>query len=118
MQILEQDFDGYVTLTPVGELDANSSVAMDEKIEEMMNNGAFNIHVDCSRLTYISSAGLGVFISYLETMRNSGGKFVFSGMSEPVFKVFDLLGLPRIMKIVGKAGEVKNAFEEDGSFQG
>ena len=36
-------------------------------------------------------------------MRTAGGKFVFSGMSEAVFNVFDLLGLPAVMTIVENA---------------
>lgn len=115
MNIVETEQTGYISLTPVGELDANSSVLLDEKIEEALHRGIFKLHIDCSKLTYISSAGLGVFISYLEALKTGNGKFVFSGMSDGVYKVFELLGLPRIMKIVNSAEEVKKEFGSDGA---
>ncbi len=115
MKILEQDHQGYITLSPVGELDANSSVMLDEKIEELLHNNCYNYHIDCSKLTYISSAGLGVFISYLEAIRLGRGAFVFSGMSETVYKVFDLLGLPKIMSIVESPADARKEFEKNGA---
>ena len=116
MKITESEQGGYVTLGPVGELDANSSIFLDEKIEEVMRRGLFKIHIDCSKLSYISSAGLGVFISFLEALKSGGGKFVFSGMSESVFRVFELLGLPQIMTIIENPADVSKEFDENGAF--
>ena len=55
----------YTTLAPQGELDASSSHYMDNKINEALENGQANLHIECSGLEYISSAGLGVFIHHL-----------------------------------------------------
>ena len=115
MNILITENQGFTTLSPIGELDANSSVLLDEKIEEILHKGIYNLHIECSKLTYISSAGLGVFISYLETLKTGNGKFVFSGMSEGVYKVFELLGLPRIMSIVSHPDAVNKEFEKNGA---
>ena len=115
MNITLTDHSNFTSLCPMGELDANSSMLLDEKIEEILHRGMYNLHIDCSKLTYISSAGLGVFISYLETLKTGNGKFVFSGMSDGIYKVFDLLGLPRIMTIVTKAEDVVKEFQGNGT---
>ena len=107
MEIFEKNLHGYHTLQPVGELDANSSLMMDEKICALNEQKITRIHVDCSELTYISSAGLGVFISYLDELQAQGGMFVFSGMRPNVQDVFELLGLDRMVTILKSAEELK-----------
>ena len=110
MQITETPHSNYVSLAPAGDLDANSSIAMDEAIQAQMDAGNFNLHIDCSELIYISSAGLGVFISFMEELGAKGGKFVFSDMSDKIYKVFELLGLHQLMKIVPLKGDVEKEF--------
>ncbi|MEM7039166.1 MAG: STAS domain-containing protein [Bacteroidota bacterium] len=109
MEIKVTQHEGYSTLAPAGDLDANSSLEMDSYIQESIDKGIYNIHVDCSGLQYISSAGLGVFISFMEELGANGGKFVFSDMSENVYKVFQLLGLEALMTIVRTNEEARNA---------
>ena len=110
MEIKEIKNESYVTLIPVGDLDANSSIMMDEKIQEHVDAEMFNLHIDCEQLKYISSAGLGVFISFMDELEVGKGKFVFSGMSQNVRKVFQLLGLEQLMTIVSSQIEVSEAF--------
>ncbi|MDH5597694.1 MAG: STAS domain-containing protein, partial [Cyclobacteriaceae bacterium] len=45
----------------IGEVDASSSIKLDNAIKESIDAGYTKIIVDCSNLEYISSAGLGVF---------------------------------------------------------
>jgi anti-sigma B factor antagonist len=111
MQIRETRHDSYVTLTPIGDLDANSSMKMDDAIQREIDAEIYNLHIDCSELVYISSAGLGVFISFMQDLTVNGGKFVFSNMAENIFKVFKLLGLESLMKIVDDRKEVAKEFE-------
>lgn len=107
MQITENINEKYITLTPSGDLDANSSMQMDERIQNGIDRDIYNYHLDCKDLHYISSAGLGVFISFMEVLNANGGKFVFSGMAENVFKVFQLLGLEQLMTIVATREEAE-----------
>jgi anti-sigma B factor antagonist len=107
MQIGEHNSGRYITLAPVGDLDANSSMQMDEKIQNGIDRDIYLFHIDCSGLRYISSAGLGVFISFLDVLNANGGRFVFSGMAENVYKVFQLLGLEQLMTIVTSKEEAE-----------
>ncbi len=58
------------------------------------------IMVDLSGLKYISSAGLGVFVSHLEEIKTRKIQLVLFGLSESVYQVFSLLGLPELIQIV------------------
>jgi anti-sigma B factor antagonist len=108
MQITERQNGSYIILSPVGDLDANSSMQMDEKIQNGIDRDIYHFHIDCTGLRYISSAGLGVFISFMDILNAHGGRFVFSGMSENVHKVFQLLGLEQLMTIVATGEEAEN----------
>jgi anti-sigma B factor antagonist len=56
--------------------------------------------VDGREIRYISSAGLGVFISYLEELAIRGGRFVVSGLADNVRDVFQILGLDKLDHLV------------------
>jgi anti-sigma B factor antagonist len=49
---------------------------------------------------YISSAGLGVFMAYIEEVRESGGDIKIAALQPKVFNVFDLLGFPMLFDII------------------
>ncbi len=100
MEIREQVEAGFITLVPEGELDANSSVYLDAKISALLEAGKVNLHIDFSEVNYISSAGLGVFISYLDELKRKDGKLVISQVAHNVRDVFAILGLDRLLTIV------------------
>ncbi|MEZ4825889.1 MAG: STAS domain-containing protein [Bacteroidia bacterium] len=110
MEIREQIHENFITLSPVGELDANSSIHLDEKISSMIQNGKINIHVDCRDVSYMSSAGLGVFISHLDELSAKSGKLVLSDLNPGVFDVFDLLGLNQLVTIADKGDDIGKYF--------
>jgi anti-sigma B factor antagonist len=111
MEIKEINHGHYVTLVPTGDLDANSSMLLDETIQHLIDQSMYNLHIDCTSLRYISSAGLGVFISFMDELYVKDGKFVFSGMTDNISKVFQLLGLEQLMVIVKTAADAEKAFQ-------
>ncbi len=105
--------DGLLKLSINGDLDASSALVMDSVIKQAYQEEHFRILVDCKSLNYISSAGLGVFISYHEDFLKEEGKFVFFEMSDKVYNVFELLGLHDLFKIVKSEHEAKNLFKDE-----
>lgn len=96
MEIKEQVHDQFVTLAPSGDLDANSSIYLDEVITRLIDSDQVNIHIDASGIDYISSAGLGVFVSHLEDLTLKNGRFVLTRAKANVLDVFKLLGLDQL----------------------
>ncbi|MGY6558663.1 MAG: STAS domain-containing protein [Nitritalea sp.] len=95
----------YVTLQLSGEIDASNSVLLDEAIKQAINGKHQKILIDATGLTYISSAGLGVFMSYLEVFEEKNIYFALYGLSPAVFQVFQILGLDQLLTITGSAEE-------------
>ena len=75
----------------------------------MISEGRHKVVVNFEKLSYISSAGLGVFMAYIETMRNNSGDIKLCSMSEKIYNVFDMLGFPILFEIYK---EEKTALEK------
>jgi anti-sigma B factor antagonist len=90
-----------------GDLDASSSIQLDQAIEEAVAKGESKIIVDCSSLEYISSAGLGVFMSYIHDFQEKNISMVLCHLSEKVKNVFQILGLDELIKIASTKEEAK-----------
>lgn len=98
-----------LTLVLDGELDASSAVVLDAELNKPEIVNYRKVLIDCQRLSYISSAGLGVFISHLQRLQDSDVKLVFFNMQEKVFNVFEILGLDSLMNIVPTQEEAQAA---------
>lgn len=94
-----QQENGHAILLLNGEVDASNSVILDEAITKAVADGSKSILVDGSGLEYISSAGLGVFMSYLEDFHEKEIALKIYALSERVFEVFKILGLDQLMTI-------------------
>jgi len=71
---------------------------------------SIRILVNCKELNYISSAGLGVFMAFIEDVRAEQGDIKMSNMSAKVFNIFDLLGFPVLYDIVKDEQEALTKF--------
>lgn len=91
--------DGIDFIMVIGEIDASSSIELDLAIAKSVGEGFSKILIDCSALEYISSAGLGVFMSYIEECKDRGIKMVLFGMSDKVVNTFNILGLNELLEI-------------------
>jgi anti-sigma B factor antagonist len=83
-----------------GFLDAHTAPRFEKSMQEEVDAGRFRMIVDCARLTYISSAGLGVFMSFVEDVREKGGDIKICGLTDVVYQVFDILGFPALFDVV------------------
>lgn len=104
--------DGADILAVVGEIDASSSIELDLAIAKSVGEGFTKILVDCSALEYISSAGLGVFMSYIEEFKDKKIAMVLFGMKEKVLNTFQILGLANLLHIRGSKQDAKQFLNE------
>ncbi|QNH62985.1 STAS domain-containing protein [Hymenobacter sediminicola] len=105
MKITQHSSANTLTLSLDGELDASSSVLLDSELAKPETLQFEKVLIDCRNLNYISSAGLGVFISHLQQFQDAGVKLVFFNMQDKVHNVFEILGLDALMTIVPSQAE-------------
>lgn len=104
--------EGADVIALVGEIDASSSIELDLAIAKSVGEGFTKILVDCSALEYISSAGLGVFMSYIEEFKDKNIKMVLFGMNDKVGNTFDILGLNELLHISKDKVQAKQLINE------
>ena len=93
-----------------GYLDAHTAPELEKAFQNLLEEKKFNIVVNCRDLTYISSAGLGVFMAYIEDVRKNSGDIKLSNMTPKVYNVFDLLGFPLLYDITKDEAEAIQKF--------
>ena len=99
IEITRKSYNGIEEINVQGEIDASSSIDLDQAIQKCIADQARKILVNCSALEYISSAGLGVFMSYVEELKEKNIRMVLFGLNERVAHTFGLLGLAELMQI-------------------
>jgi len=88
-----------------GYLDAHTAPDFEKALRDLVDQDRVRLVVNLSELNYISSAGLGVFMGFIEEVRGRGGDIKLAEMTDKVFRVFDLLGFPVLYEIYGKEEE-------------
>ena len=96
-KLIEQ---GISVLALEGYLDAHTAPEFEKAVQTEFEAGRLRLLIECSRLSYISSAGLGVFMSFIEEIRDAGGDIKICGLAPKVFQVFEILGFAALFDIV------------------
>jgi anti-sigma B factor antagonist len=105
-----READNIQVLDLQGYLDAHTAPDLETVFQRLLDEKKYNIVVNCKNLTYISSAGLGVFMAFIEDVRNNKGDIKLSDMSPKVYNVFDLLGFPLLYDIAKDEREAIGKF--------
>jgi len=105
----EQDLS---VLALEGYLDAHTAPEFEKAVQTEFEAGRVKLVIECSRLTYISSAGLGVFMSFIDEIREAGGDIKICALAPKVFQVFDILGFFALFDIVSDLPEAIRRFRD------
>jgi len=95
-----------------GYLDAHTAPKLETDFSNLLENNNFKIVVNFKDLAYISSAGLGVFMAFIEKIRDRNGDIKLTAMNDKVYNIFDLLGFPLLYEIFKSDEEAINKFKE------
>lgn len=93
MFAIESGMDGRVVLT--GRLDAaQTSVA-----QAFLDRLEGTVTLDCSRLDYLASAGLGVLLKTQKRLQGTSGKLRLTGVNRHIQDIFNYSGFDQIFEI-------------------
>jgi|HubBroStandDraft_3_1064219.scaffolds.fasta_scaffold657216_1 anti-sigma B factor antagonist len=82
-----------------GVLDINTVDNFENALQECLKKKQYKIILNLEKLTYISSAGIGVLVGNIKEIRKNRGDIKLAGASPEVYNVLDLLDLPGLFKI-------------------
>jgi anti-sigma B factor antagonist len=105
------DAEGDVSVLHLeGFLDAHTAPVFEQAIQAELDANRSRLVVDGEKLTYISSAGLGVFMGFIEQIREQGGDLKICGLSPKVRQIFEILGFQAIYDLVDSLPEAVQRF--------
>ncbi|UCF78212.1 MAG: anti-sigma factor antagonist [Candidatus Eiseniibacteriota bacterium] len=112
--IVEQAGSRYqiVVVRVLGQIDTTTSHELERRLQFLLKDHQFHIVIDLSKVTYISSAGWGIFISEIRGIRESGGDLKLTGMTPEVAEVFELLEFHNILESFRTIQEAVERFEQ------
>lgn len=109
--VQRKDVDDVSIVYLKGYLDAHTAPDFETTLQTLVEEGRVRIIVNMAELSYISSAGLGVFMGFIEDVRSKGGDIKLAEMEEKVFRVFDLLGFPVLYEIFEREDEAIRKYQ-------
>jgi anti-sigma B factor antagonist len=93
--MLTIDFGADGSVAIVGRLDAAQCATAQSFLDRVQGT----VTVDCRRLEYISSAGLGVLLKTQKRLLGSGGKLRLVGVNRHLQDIFQYSGFDQIFEI-------------------
>jgi anti-sigma B factor antagonist len=75
-----------------GRLDTAASPVVEKDIQPLLESDNKNIVLDCTKLEYISSSGLRLFLSVLKNTKAKGNHVYITGVSNDIRNVFAMTG--------------------------
>ena len=92
-----------------GRVDAASSAILEKKMLDLIQDKHVTFAMDFSKVDYLSSAGIRLFLSMMKKLHHQGGKMVFFSVGEDVMEVIKLAGFDKILNIFSNEEEAIQA---------
>jgi anti-sigma B factor antagonist len=99
LRIVTEERGAVTVLALHGFIDRHTIELLDKTLRGLFEKSRSKLVIDCAELTYISSNGMGVFISYVNKARNLGGDIRFCAMRDIAKTVITMLGLHRLFEV-------------------
>jgi anti-sigma B factor antagonist len=95
-QIRSKMVGGVAVLYLKGHLDAHQVARFEKELIRLIKENNFKILINGHELNYITSAGMGIIMGYIDEVREKGGDIKLCSLSERVYETFDLVGFTEI----------------------
>ncbi len=108
-EVTPVDGEDFVVLKTIGSINSNTAPIVDQKLEELMDQGKYKVVVDFSDTDFISSSGIGVFLGSVSKLREKGGDLVLMNVPKLIEDIFEVLNLTTYFRVIEKLDEMRAA---------
>jgi len=102
----EQKAQGIFIVTVTGSLDSNTYNQFEQKIDALLSEATELIVFDLEFLTYLSSAGIRVFLKARKVLKSNGGQVKFLNLQPQIKRVFEIINAIPSMQIFENTAEL------------
>jgi anti-sigma B factor antagonist len=96
-----------------GGIDAANADEAVAELTLLVESGLRKLIIDCSRLGYISSAGVGVLVRLHKRLLTVGGHAKVAAVHGPVFRLLELTKIADVFEVYPTVNEALEAFRKD-----
>ncbi len=109
---IDQESRGPVQIMRLaGSLEMYSFPRLKSQLNALFQQGRYSLALDCRELDYIGSAGLGALIGFAKQAREHAGDLRLFNVPERIFKIIDLLGFTKVLKVHQTEDDAVASFE-------
>jgi len=98
-------------ITVMGYVDTTTCQELAKIVQDLLKQKRYLIVTDLGGVSYISSAGWGVFVGEIKNIRDYGGDLKIVQMNPEVFEVFEMLEFNRVLNYYESIEEAINEFD-------
>lgn len=109
MDITREAVAGHCVVRLTGRLDAVTAPELERFLTGIIDDGQIRVAVDLTRLDYVSSAGLRVFLVSAKKLKALKGEFCLAGLEGTIKEVIEISGFPSIMPCYDTLAELTGA---------
>ena len=91
---------GYYHISLDGDIDTKGALVLEDLLNQVLEQRMLKIVFDFEKVPFVSSAGVGILLGIVNTLRDEGGDVHFMNISAKVNSVFRLLNLDDFFTIV------------------
>ena len=110
MEIIEEMQNDINIYRLIGRLDSNTSPGLEQKLFQVISEGAKNMVVDFNDIDYISSAGLRVILKAFKALDRKDGRIMLCSMQDYVRQLFETTGIDAFVPILATMDDALKAF--------
>lgn len=97
-------------VTIAGEIDALTADEASAFLNTQLESGLERLVLDLGQVTFMSSAGIRLFLEILRKSRERGGDLRLARTPAAVARTLDITGLAQILKAYSSVGEAVSSF--------
>jgi anti-anti-sigma factor len=112
IEVRKQDKDGITIVDVAGVVDTGTTLILDEHLSALLREERYKLVINLAEVTYVSSAGWGLFISLLQKTREQQGDIKLVAMSQEVRNVFNMLAFSNLISAYLTEEEAIAAFKQ------
>lgn len=93
-----------------GRVDSANAKDLDQELSKIIDGGVNQLVVDCSELSYISSAGLRALLVAIKKTNAAGGGVAMCQVPPHIREVLEVSGFTRLTKVFDTPAEAEASF--------
>ena len=83
---------GSIIISLSGRLDSQGSNILKKELEDQIEKAQGNVIINMENVSFMSSAGIGVTVKALTTLKSKGFDLRLAKVSDEIKKIYDMLG--------------------------